>query len=102
MNPEVITLKEVMNDGSQIHLYLNGATGTYAAYGFSAFNLCKVAGQKSVETVAAYSSEMAMPVVQISAKGLAKLTGQSGEAVSLKTDLDLDRAEYRNWVQGLR
>lgn len=102
MNPEVITLKEVMNDGSQINLHLNGATGAYAAYGFSAFNLYKVAGQKEIEAVAAYSNEMAMPVVQISAKELAKLTGQSGEAVSLKTDLDIDRAEYRNWVQGLR
>lgn len=102
MNPEVITLKEVLNDGTQINLHLNGTTGAYAAYGFSAFNLCKVAGQKGIEAVAAYSNEMAMPVVQISAKELAKLTGQSGEAVSLKTDLDIDRAEYRNWVQGLR
>lgn len=91
-----------MNDGTAIHLYFQPKTGIYEAYGFSAFNLYRVAEQKSLQTIASYSVQVAMPVVQITKEQIQKLTSQQTETISLKIDVPLNRDEYRIWTQKLK
>lgn len=39
MNEELITMNEVLNDGSSIYFYQQGSTSIWATYGYSAYLL---------------------------------------------------------------
>ena len=100
---EMITRNEVLNDGMTIHLYFNGLVGLYAAYGVSAFLLCR-----TVEASASYSIEMQMPVVVLNAARYEQLR-QRTEVVRdvqnyrcLRTVEPMDEEKYAAWAGSLR
>ena len=57
MDKNVITLKEVANDGQSIFLYYDSMAGVYLAFGLSAYYTTMV-----TEAYMSYSEEMKMPV----------------------------------------
>ena len=97
---EIITLNEIQNDGRYIHLYYNGLVGLYAAYGYSAYNLCK---EMALDNVS-YSHNLLMPVVAINTMHLEELVGRLTVTSSnngyycLKVDNPLDENEYSEWA----
>lgn len=57
MDRNVITLKEVANDGQSVFLYYDAMAGVYLAFGLSAYYTTMV-----TEPYMSYSEEMQMPV----------------------------------------
>ena len=100
---ESITLNEVMNTGTGIHLYFNGIVGLYVAYGISAFLL-----SRQTEVSPSYSEEMQMPVVVINVAHFNLLKEQlevvraSQSYCCLKPTVAYNEDEYSSWAADLR
>ena len=98
-----ITINEVNNDGTAIHLYFNGWVGLYVAYGISAFLL-----SKETEVAPSYSEDMQMPVAVINVahynllKEKLEVTRKRDSYRCLKADVAYDEKEYDEWAALLR
>lgn len=100
---ENITINEVQNDGTSIHLYFNGLIGLWSAYGISAFILSKV-----TTVSASYSDEMQMPVAVLNSAHLDEMKKQLKVVKSkrsyycLAVEEAIDEEAYDEWASSLR
>ena len=100
---ENITKNEIFNDGKTIHLYFNGMIGLYAAYGISAYLLCKYSHAKP-----SYSDDMQMPVAVMNGEHFEELAKQLGLSKNksnyrcLEVAEAYDKNEYDEWASQLR
>lgn len=104
MNIELITLNEVLNDGSQIFFYQEETTGIWVAWGYSAFLLHSMVGEKCL---ASYSELMQMPSTLISHSDFTRIVSSTLDATTnrtcqLQTNLKVDAEEYQKWVEELK
>lgn len=104
MNIELITLNEVLNDGSQIFFYQEETTGIWVAWGYSAFLLHRMIGKKCLTN---YSELMQMPCTLISSFVFCSIVPNTLEAAAnrtrqLQTNLKVDAEEYQKWVEELK
>ena len=68
MDKELITQREVDNDGKTIHLYFNTEIGLYVAFGFSAFFAAHI-----VDIITSFSEDLKMPVALMRKKDVDEL-----------------------------
>lgn len=100
---EYITMNEVNNPGTEIHLYFNGYVGLYVAYGISAFLL-----SKETEVSPSYSVDMQMPaaVINVAHYNLLKekleIKRETENYRCLKVTTPYDENEYAEWASNLR
>lgn len=114
MNPDQITLNEVLNSGSDVHLYRDDLTGMWTAYGISAYLLSRIEG---LPHIASFSGRMQMPCVCITDRSLRGLTASclAGEDTSglaapdaagphrlLRLDTPSDEEGYIVWTASLK
>ena len=100
---EIITINEVKNDGSYIHLYFNAWLGLYVAYGVSAYLM-----SKQTEVSPSYSEDMQMPVVVINVahydllKQQLEVLKKDNNYRCLKSDIPYDDDDYTAWASEIR
>lgn len=104
MNIELITLNEVLNDGSQIYMYQEETTDIWVTWGYSAFLLYRMHGEKCLTN---YSEFMQMPCTLISPSDFSQIMPESLDVKSnrtshLQTNLKVDDEEYQKWVEELK
>ena len=106
MNPDLITLNEVLNNGDRIYFYQEETTGTWTTYGYSAFLLSQMNG---VKCLTSFSDKMQMPCACITAtdfKGIVKNNMSTIECKDgfflLPAKEKVDANAYQNWIASLK
>lgn len=100
---------EVVNGGERVHLYRDGLTGEWRAFGISAYGLkeaCRGVGCEFRET---FSAEMQMPSVAVSDAWIGiiecaarEVESRRGDSVTLGVDFSVDMDDYIAWAQRVR
>lgn len=106
MNQELITLNEVLNDGSTLFIYREELTGNWFSYGYSAYLLSRI---EHVNNLSGFSETMQMPFVCITASDFRKVfkdrltvVGSESDNYRFSTTVSVDSEAYRHWVDGLK
>ncbi|MBP3425878.1 MAG: hypothetical protein J6K81_04075 [Rikenellaceae bacterium] len=106
MTDELITLNESLNDGTRIYLYREPRTGTWSAYGYSAYMLA-LSGE--VGHIASFSERMQMPSVCIAERDVKEMILAEKNRIEYKdgyciitAEVQLNDKDYRLWVQKLK
>lgn len=106
MNRDLITLNEVLNDGSQVFLYPEAKIGIWVSYGYSAFRLSQISG---IKLLSSFSELMQMPCTCISEtdfqsiaqKNMSTIEHRDGYYI-LPTYSTMDDGAYKQWVSSLK
>lgn len=105
MNDDLITLNEVLNDGSHIYLYPH-EIGAWISYGYSAFQLLRIVQPQPFVN---FSNWMQMPSVAISQSEFKHLVKVNAEIIEVKdgyyllpTTDTIDLELYHKWVETLK
>ncbi len=105
ISDELITLNEIKNDGSMIHVYYDSTLGVWAAYGFSAFAAMTLCKANDIACMESYSATLQMPsVVMPSPESLisgATLVTEAADYRALKLPQPAS-GDYVSWAYGLR
>ena len=106
MNLDLVTLNEVLNDGSSIFFYQEETTDAWVAWGYSAYLLSQMSG---VNKLSSFSDKMQMPCVCISQadfKGIVRNHMATMECKDgyylLRTTSQVDEDAYQEWVTSLK
>lgn len=106
MNNDLITINEVVNDGTCIFFYQEEMSGVWVTYGYSAYLLSQMS---NIKTLSSYSELMQMPCVCISNidfKGIVRNNMSTIECRDgffyLPTSSKVDEDEYRQWTNSLK
>lgn len=106
MNLDLVTLNEVLNDGSTIFFYREETTDAWVAWGYSAYLLSQMPG---VNHLSSFSDKMQMPCVCISPadfKGIVRNHMATIECKDgyylLPTTSQVDDDAYQEWVTSLK
>lgn len=106
MNQELITLNEVLTDGSTLFIYREDQTGNWVSYGYSAYLLSLMFGRNYLS---GFSDTMQMPFVSITDSDFRKvfndrpdLVGPDSDNYRFSTTVSVDSESYRHWVDGLK
>lgn len=105
---ENITLNEVMNDGTNVHLYYSEMYQEYVAYGYSAFLVSMNDPSVNVKPHVSYSDQFQMPQVRVKDSNLETLKGKMVTVVSedkyihLSDTVSVDERKYEEWASMLR
>lgn len=106
MNQELITLNEVLTDGSTLFIYREDQTGNWVSYGYSAYLLSLMFGRNNLS---GFSDTMQMPFVSITDSDFRKvfndrpdLVGPDSDNYRFSTTVSVDSESYRRWVDGLK
>lgn len=104
MNASGISMNEIANDGKTIHVYFDGMTGFFTAYGLSAFYADHV-----VSPILSYSADMQMPVALMTRNDIKELRqscklieSQGDDYCRLETKQVLGEDGYQKWAERLR
>lgn len=104
MDKDIITMREVQNEGKTIHLYFNTEVGLYVAYGFSAFFASHI-----VDVITAFSEDLQMPVALMRKPDVSELRMSCIKHehdyhtyynLELKKELPLD--DYTRWANSTK
>lgn len=106
MNLDLITLNEVLNDGSKIFFYQEEITDAWVAWGYSAYLLSQMNGVKNLTS---FSDKMQMPCVCISNADFKGIVRDNMATIECKdgfymlpTQMQVDDDEYQKWVASLK
>ena len=106
MNADQITLNEVLNNGSSIHLYREELTGCWVSFGYSAYLLSH---ESDLRHIATFSDTMQMPCVCITGAALKHIIHDTLPPIEsrdsyyrLPSPSSVDAAAYQSWVLGLK
>ena len=108
---EIIIFNECFNaDGKHIHLYRNGETNVWAAYGYSAYKVAAMECRDDISIIKSYSLKLLMPVVILGNEAhghIATLCHKEEQTpdyirLSVPETLPAGVNGYRDWAQGLR
>lgn len=108
MNTEMITLNEVQNDGTLIHLYWNNDAEVWLSYGYSAYALRLLLKVRGYDCLRRYSEQMQMPCTLVGEGTIRLLASQVGKEVPQKAyfrlvvSQEIDESDYQEWVHELR
>jgi hypothetical protein len=104
MDRNVITLKEVANDGQSVFLYYDAMAGVYLAFGLSAYYTTMV-----TEPYMSYSEEMQMPVALLRREhilylrqSLTKVEHNVKSYYRFQMRTVVGEAGYEKWAQQIR
>lgn len=105
MNADIITLNEVLNNGSDIYLYHEEITGCWVTFGYSAYLLSIM----SDHYIANFSAKMQMPCVCIAESTFRELMKENVKGVTctegcyrVYSTSSVNFDAYQNWVAGLK
>ena len=106
MNLDLVTLNEVLNDGSTIYFYQEETTDAWVAWGYSAYLLSQMPG---VNTLTSFSDKMQMPCVSISNKDFKGIVRNHVATIEckdgyyrLRTTAQVEDDAYQEWVTSLK
>ena len=110
MSEDFVIKNEIFNNGKTVYLYSSKMYQGFVAYGFSAFIIYNIKSLAGDECNLMYSSEMQMPMVQISKEDLQITLGQyvimkdtiDGKYIHLEGFSPLDEAKYSDWAEWVR
>ncbi len=106
MNKDLVTINEVVNDGSSIFFYQEETSGVWVTYGYSAYLLSQMS---EIKTLSSFSELMQMPCLCISNadfRGIVKNNMSTIECRDgyyyLPTSTKVDKELYREWINSLK
>ena len=106
MNLDLVTLNEVLNDGSTIFFYQEETTDAWVAWGYSAYLLSQMPG---VNHLSSFSDKMQMPCVCISNTDFKAIVRNHVATMECKdgyyllpTTAQVDEDAYQEWVTSLK
>ena len=106
MNADLITLNEVLNGGSFIHLYQEELTGCWVSFGYSAYLLSQLS---DICYIATFSDKMQMPCVCITGSALRSIVNETIIPIEsndghyrLPSTSSVDAAAYQSWVISIK
>lgn len=107
MSISEITRGERENGGRYAHCYYNTQTGTWLAYGMSAYNICHIIKEAGEDNLQSYSSEMDTASAMVGNNTLERVIADRTDV--LKSDSyvrieasDFDIELYNRWVEHLK
>lgn len=106
MNKDLVTINEVVNDGSCIFFYQEEISGVWVTYGYSAYLLSQMSG---IGILSSFSEQMQMPCVCITNadfRGIVKNNMTIMECRDgyfyLPTTSKVEENLYRQWTNSLK
>ena len=106
MNEELITMNEVLNDGSNIYLYQQESTGIWVTYGYSAYLL---AHMQDIKCLSNFSEHMQMPCVCMTEADFKKLVIANMKVIEVKdgyyhlpSNTNVEQDSYQTWTNSLK
>lgn len=106
MDRDLITLNEVLNDGSHLFLYPEEKMGIWVSYGYSAYMLSQIS---EIKTLSSFSDLMQMPCTCISetefrsiAQRYISTIERRDEYYTLPTNSKVEDDAYKQWVSSLK
>lgn len=106
MNQDLVTLNEVLNNGTSIYFYQEEKTEAWVAYGYSAYLLSQ---RKELKHLAGFSEHMQMPWACITKVDFRNIVRDNTKTIECKdgfyvlpTETKVDEEAYQNWVVSLK
>ena len=106
MNTDLITLNEVLNNGSSIYFYQQESTGIWVTYGYSAYQL---AHMQNIKSLSSFSEHMQMPCACITAADFKGIVKENMSTIECKDGFyllpakeEVDVNAYQNWIASLK
>ena len=109
MDSELITLNEVQNNLSTVHLYFNKEMHSWIAYGYSAYSLRLLVRARNISSIRGFSTTKQMPYVVVNKDVLERLCdsfsvskGENEEHYVVRTKEEFDPNDYKRWENKLK
>ncbi len=106
MDKHDITINEVNNDGTLIHLYWDTYIGAWCAYGYSAYKLYLLNQSDDCKSIGRFSEDMMMPYLIVSDEMLSHVLQQSIDSaeqadsyIRIKVSGAIEKGTYNEWVR---
>lgn len=106
MNRDLITLNEVLNNGSSIFFYQEEMSGAWVTYGYSAYLLSQMEG---IQYISSFHEQMQMPCVCITNTVFVGIVRENSKAIEcrdgyylLPTIATVDEMAYQQWTAHLK
>lgn len=106
MNRDIITLNEVLNDGTGIFFYQEEMSEVWVAYGYSAYLLSQMLGNKTLQS---FSELMQMPCVCLTNADFKSVVRSHMKTIEcrdgyyyLPTTMRVDEDAYKQWTNNLK
>lgn len=106
MDKHDITINEVNNDGTLIHLHWDTHIGAWCAYGYSAYKLHLLNHSDDYKSIGRFSEDMMMPYLIVSDEMLSHVLQQSfyfieqaDSYIRIKVSGTIEKESYNEWVR---